>query len=111
MRRTASSSASESKARKTRPASSPEARENQMISYAVDLAEKQLLEGTASSQVVTHYLKLGTMRERIEREMLQKQSELIDAKIQAIKSAQRVEELYSNALLAMRQYSGRGSDD
>ena len=66
--------------RKIRPALTPEARENQMIALAVDLAEKQLLEGTASSQVITHYLKLGTMKQKIEMEILEKQKALIEAK-------------------------------
>ena len=97
--------------RKMRPALSPEARENQLVSLAVDLAEKQLMDGTASSQVITHYLKLGSTKERIEREILEKQKELIDAKTQNLKSAQRTEELYTNALNAMREYSGQGSSD
>lgn len=88
------------------PARSPEARENQMIALAVDLAEKQLIEGTASAQVITHYLKLGTLKEQLEREKLEKENELLKAKTEAIQSAQRVEELYSNALEAMRKYSG-----
>lgn len=91
-----------------RPALTPESRENQMISLAVDLAEKQLQEGTASSQVITHYLKLGTTKERIEREILEKQKELITAKTEALQSAKRVEELYKEALTAMRNYSGQG---
>lgn len=89
-----------------RPALTPEARENQLISLAVDLAEKQLQEGTASSQVITHYLKLGSTKERIEKEILEKQKELITAKTEALQSAKRVEELYMNALNAMRRYSG-----
>lgn len=97
--------------RKRRPALSPEARENQMISLAVDLAEKQLMEGTASSQVITHYLKLGSTKERIEKEILEKQKELISAKTEALQSAKRVEELYKNALDAMRNYSGQGDID
>ena len=97
--------------RKMRPALSPEARENQLVSLAVDLAEKQLLEGTASSQVITHYLKLGSTKERIEKEILEKQKELIEAKTQALQSAQRIEELYSNALNAMRNYSGQGGSN
>ena len=92
--------------RKIRPAISPDARENQLISLAIDLAEKQLLEGTASSQVITHYLKLGTAKERLEREKLEKENELLKAKTEALQSAQRVEELYANALNAMRSYSG-----
>lgn len=97
--------------RKMRPALTPEARENQLISLAVDLAEKQLQEGTASSQVITHYLKLGSTKERIEKEILEKQKELIIAKTEAMQSAKRVEELYSNALDAMRRYSGNGNED
>lgn len=89
-----------------RPALTPEARENQLISLAVDLAEKQLQEGTASSQVITHYLKLGSTKERIEKEILEKQKELISARTEALKSAKRIEELYSNAIKAMRSYSG-----
>ena len=101
----------QSSRKKMRPALTPEARENQMISLAVDLAEKQLMEGTASSQVITHYLKLGSTKERIEKEILEKQKELIDAKTQSLKSAQRLEELYKNAHEAMKQYSGRGGDE
>jgi len=94
--------------RKIRPAIEPEARENQLVSLAVDLAEKQLLEGTASSQVITHYLKLGSTKERIEKEILERQKDLIEAKTNSLKSAQRIEELYANALDAMRNYSGNG---
>ena len=88
-----------------RPALTPEARENQLIALAVDLAEEQLRNGTASSQVVTHYLKLGSSKEKLEKEILEKQKELIEAKTQTLQSAQRTEELYSNALSAMKRYS------
>ena len=97
--------------RKIRPALTPEARENQMIALAVDLAEKQLLEGTASSQVITHYLKLGSTKEKIEKEILEKQKELITAKTESLQSAKRIEELYANAITAMRNYSGHGGAD
>lgn len=110
MPKSKSKSASES-SRKRRPALTPEARENQMISLAVDLAERQLMEGTASSQVITHYLKLGSTKERIEKEILEKQKDLISAKTEALQSAKRVEELYTNALNAMRNYSGQGDSD
>ena len=100
----------ETTTRKIRAALTPEARENQMISLAVDLAEKQLIEGTASSQVITHYLKLGSTKERIEKEILEKQKELISAKTEAMKSEKRVEELYENAINAMKKYSGHFSD-
>jgi len=97
--------------RKIRPALTPEARENQLISLAVDLAEKQLRDGTASSQVITHYLKLGSTKEKIEKEILEKQKELIEAKTQSLQSAKRIEELYENALDAMRRYSGRSNSE
>lgn len=89
------------------PATTPDARENQMISLAVDLAERQLANGTASAQVISHYLKLGSSRERLEQERLGKENELLDVKRQAIASAQRVEELYRTALDAMRSYAGQ----
>lgn len=94
-----------------RPALTPEARENQMISLAVDLAEKQLIEGTASSQVITHFLKLGTTKAELEKEKLKRENMLLGAKTEAIQSAQRIEELYTNAIKAMQRYQGRGSDD
>lgn len=95
---------------KRAPAKTPEARENQLISLAVDLAEKQLLEGTASSQVISHYLKLGSTKERIEKEILESKKELIQAKTEALQSGKRVEELYSKALDAIRSYSGKEED-
>lgn len=85
---------------------SPESQENRMIALAVDLAEQQLMDGTASSQVITHYLKLGTEKAKLERQMLEKQVELTVAKTEAIKSAEKTEELYANAIKAMRDYSG-----
>lgn len=82
-----------------------------MIAAAIDLAEKQIRNGTASSQVITHFLKLGSTKERLEKEILEQQKELIKAKTESIQSAQRVEELYTNALNAMRSYSGNRSND
>lgn len=96
---------------KRRPALGLEARENQLIALAVDLAEKQLAEGTASSQVITHYLKLGSSEERIKREILERQKDLITAKTEALQSQKRVEELYAEALKAMREYNGHGDPD
>lgn len=96
---------------KIRPALTPEARENQLIYLATELAEQQLRDGTASSQVITHYLKLGSSKERIEKEILEKQKELISAKTESLQSAKRIEELYSNAIAAMRRYSGHGGAD
>lgn len=102
---------SQSSSKRMRPALSPEARENQLVSLAVDLAEKQLREGTASSQVITHYLKLGSTKEKLEKDILAKQKELIEAKTQNLQSAQRIEELYKEALSAMQRYSGQGESD
>lgn len=96
--------------RKIRPALTPEARENQMIALAVDLAERQLLEGTASSQVITHYLKLGSMRERLERKKLEEECATLAAKRDALESSANSERLYAEALEAMRSYSGSRSD-
>ena len=96
------------------PATTQEGRENQLINRAVDLAEKQLSEGTASSQSITHYLKLGSTRERLEQERLKQENLLLQAKIDAMASAKRIEELYETALNAMRAYAGQeplGEDD
>lgn len=93
------------------PAGTPEARENQMIALAIDLAEKQLREGTASSQVITHYLKLGSTKERMEKEMMAEQIKLLTAKTEALKSAKHVEELYAEAMAAFRNYSGQDIED
>lgn len=90
----------------SRPAVTPEGREDQMIGLAVDLAEKQLREGTASSQVITHFLKLATTRESLEREKLRHENELLKAKTEVLQSAKHVEELYEKAIAAMRSYSG-----
>ena len=91
---------------KPRPALTPETRENQLISRAVDLAERQLIDGTASSQVITHYLKLGTVKNQLELEKLRRENEMLKAKTEAMQSAQKTEELYREALQAMRNYSG-----
>lgn len=94
-----------------RPALTPEARENQLISLAVDLAEKQLQEGTASSQVITHYLKLGSTKERLEKEKLAEENKLLRARTEALQSAKKQEELFEQAIKAMHRYSGNGDDD
>ena len=93
------------------PAKSLEARENQVISLAVDLAEKQIREGTASSQVITHYLKLGSTRERAEKEILMQKKILMEAQVEQLKSQKHIEELYEGALKAMRTYAGQNDDE
>lgn len=96
---------------KRRPATTPDGRENQLVALAVDLAEKQIREGTVSSQVLTHYLKLGSSRERLEQERLRRENHLLEAKAEAMASAKRVEELYGKALNAMRTYAGQDPVD
>lgn len=101
------------KPRKTRRKTplTDEGRENQLVSYAIDLAEKQLSDGTASAQVVTHFLKLGSTREKLEQERLHRENLLLDSKVEMMASAKRVEELYTEALSAMRQYAGHSMDN
>ena len=97
--------------RSRRPALSPEAQENKMIGLAVDLAEKQLLDGTASSQVITHYLKMGSIKERLEREKIEEENKLLKAKTKALEDAADMKALYAEAIMAMKRYSGHGEDD
>lgn len=94
-----------------RPATTPDQRENQLISLATDLAAKQLASGDATAQVITHYLKLGSSRERLEQEKLGKENELLETKKEVMASAKRVEELYETALNAMRAYAGNAADN
>lgn len=89
-----------------RPALTPESREQQMIGLAMDLVEQRLLNGTASSQETTHFLKLATTKYELEKEQLRRQNELMVAKKESLESTHRVEELYKKALEAMRTYSG-----
>lgn len=98
---------------KMRPALTPEARENQLISLAMDLAEQQLRDGTASSQLITEFVKRGSTKAKIEKELLEKQRDLATAKTESLKSAQRIEELYTKAMAAMKDYRGEEeeSDD
>ena len=92
--------------KKMRPALTPEARENQLISLAVGLAEQQLRDGTASSQVITHYLKLGTEKEKLERERLREEIGVLKAKAKAYDTADEMKALYADALKAMSRYQG-----
>lgn len=100
--------ATESSSRRQPPAITEEGREKQLVSLAVDLAEKQLREGTASSQVIVHYLKLGSSREKMEMEKMRHENELLRAKAEALDSAKRSDELFAKAIEAMRSY-GYGS--
>lgn len=94
-----------------RPALTPEARENQLISLAIDLVEQRLIDGTASSQETTHFLKLASTKAKIEKEILLEQKKLIAAKTESLESSKEMKCLYEEALNAMKRYSGGGSDD
>ena len=96
---------------KMRPALTPEARENQCISLAMDLAEQQLRDGTASSQVITHFLKAGASRAELEKEKLRKEDLMLEAKTKAYQSSEEIKELYEGAIKAMRIYQGQGDPD
>lgn len=91
-----------------RPAITPEARQNQMISYAMDLVEQRLLNGTASSQETTHFLKLASKENQAKIEKLERENELLRAKTDSIQSQKRSEELFAEAIKAFGIYSGRG---
>lgn len=91
--------------RESRPATTPEGREQQLINLAVNLAEKQLLDGTASPSVINHYLKMATKRETLEREILEKQSKLIEAKAETIVKTKENENLAKAAIDAMKNYN------
>lgn len=95
-------------ARRRRPtAKTPEARENQLISLAMNVAEERMLDGTASNALIIHYLKLGSTRERMEKELMQKHMKKLDAQTESIESSQRIEAMYAQAIDAMRMYSGQ----
>lgn len=93
--------------KKSAPARTPEGRENQLIALAYDLVEQRLIEGTATSQETTHFLKMGSQKEKLEKEIMEKQKKLLDAKTEALESSKRVEELYTKAIDALRLYNGQ----
>lgn len=94
-----------------RPALSPEAREQQMAALAMDLVEQRLRDGTASSQETTHFLKLVSSKAVLERDKLLEENKLLKAKTEQLQSMKRIEELYADAIKAMRTYSGQGDLD
>jgi hypothetical protein len=102
--------ASQSVSTRGRPATSPEQREMQLADAAYDLAEEQIRGGTASSQVITHFLKVGSSRERLEQERMQHEVELMEVKKEQLTQQARIEELYVGAIEAMRGYSGQPVD-
>ena len=102
---------SSNSARSVRPALTPEAEENQMIALAMDLVKQRLLDGTATSQETTHFLKLATTKHKLEQERLALENELTKAKTKALGDAEDIKEMYTQALMAMRNYSGQGEPD
>lgn len=96
---------------KRKPATTPEERENQLIELAYDLVEERLREGTATSQETTHFLKAGSMKTQYEIEKLRKENNLLVAKVNTLESQRRMEDLYEEAIKAMRVYSGHGDDE
>lgn len=97
--------------RPSRPGLTPESEENRLIAKAMNLAERQLDEGTASSQVITHFLKLGTVKAELEKEKIINENLLLKAKTENLQSQQHIEELYANAIKAMQRYGGHGGDE
>lgn len=91
--------------REQRPASTPESREQQLVSLAVDLAERQIRDGTASAAVITHFLKIGTARETMEREILGKQAAFLEAKAASINKDKDQEDIAKAAMEALKNYN------
>lgn len=104
-------SRTKTKARRSAPTRTREARESQLVNMAMDFAESKMRDGTATSQIVTHYLKLGTLREQLELEKLRSDLNVAQAKIKRMESQEDIKELYANALAAMRSYSGLEDED
>ncbi len=92
--------------RRRKPAQTVEDRENELVKSAIDLAAQQLNDGTASPSVITHFLRLGSVREQLERRKLMKENDLMDVKMAAIEASERREQEYSEAIAALRRYKG-----
>ena len=88
------------------PAMTPQDREDQLVALAVDLAEQRLRDGTASNQLITEIMRLGTTKERLQKEKLQRENAMLKAKTEAIEAAKQTDKLYKEALDAMRSYAG-----
>lgn len=100
----AKSTSSSKSVKRSRPALTPEARENQLIAKAMNEAERRIDDGTASSQLLSHFLKLGTEKARLEKEKLRRESILLEAKVEQLESSKRLEALYENAMKALKGY-------
>lgn len=93
------------------PALTLEGRENQLIAAAYDLAERRILEGTASSQELTYFLKMGSSKAVLERDKLREENKLLKAKTEALKAQVNNEALLEKALKAFRSYRGDDEDE
>lgn len=102
----AAAEASGAPRKRGRPATTPEAREKMLQNLAFDLAEKQLRAGTASSQLTTQLIKGGGVREQLEMERLRNENRLLNARIEGLESAVRLEALMEQALDAFKSYTG-----
>lgn len=111
MPRTKSDAQNQPKLRKIRPAKTPEAREQQLIALAIDRVEQRLIDGTASSQEIIHFLRLATTKEQLEMEKLKQENQLLRAKTEAIESEKRTEELFAQVVAAMKSYSGNDEEE
>lgn len=105
------STSSSNSSKSIRPAINPENAENQCVALAMDLVRQRLLNGTASSQETTHFLKIGSQENKLKMEILELEKELVAAKTEKLKSEERMEKLYADAIKAMRNYSGQGEPD
>lgn len=97
--------------KRRKPATTPEGRENQLISLASDLVEQRLRDGSASAQETVHFLKLGSTREKLEQQRLAHENELMKVKMEALQSQARMEELYQEAIKAFSMYNGAETTD
>ena len=93
------------------PALTLEGRENQLIAAAYDLAERRILEGTASSQELTYFLKMGSSKAVLERDKLREENKLLRAKTEQLKAQVNNEALLERALKAFRSYRGEDEDE
>lgn len=91
-------------------ASTPEGRENEMIMLAYQEVERRIRDHTATSQELCHFLKMGSEKERLEREKLEVEMELQRVRADSIESDKHIEELYNNTIAAMKLYSGVEED-
>ena len=101
----------EPKKESQKPPTTPEAKERQMIAYAMDLAEEQLKNGKASSQLITHFLKLGTENAKLERLKLEQESRLLEAKVDSLRNAEEKDVDYGKVIQALKKYQGEVNDD